>query len=98
MWPMAQHEARTEVVPAGEHGVTEHTPRHRHERPEDWGWHADLGLLARIGGVVSLIALLLMLTTTHYNHAGTVAILFCIGLIVAGLIWDYQKRRNSWRR
>jgi Protein of unknown function (DUF2631) len=95
---MAQHEASTEVAPAGEHGVTEHTPRHRHERPEDWGWHADLGLLARIGGVVSLIALLLMLTATHYNHAGDVALLICIGLVLGGLIWDAQKRRNSWRR
>jgi hypothetical protein len=95
---MAQHEASSEIAATGEHEVTEHTPRHRHERPEDWGWHADLGLLARIGGVVTLIALLLMLTATHYNHAGTVALLACIGIIVAGLIWDAQKRRNSWRR
>jgi drug/metabolite transporter (DMT)-like permease len=95
---MAQHEASTEVARAGEHGVTEHTPRHRHERPEDWGWHADLGLLARIGGVVTLIALLLMLTASHYNHAGDVALLFFIGVVVVGLIWDAQKRRNSWRR
>jgi drug/metabolite transporter (DMT)-like permease len=95
---MAQHEASTEVAGTGEHGVTEHTPRHRHERPEDWGWHADLGLLARIGGVVTLIALLLMLTASHYNHAGDVALLFFIGVVVVGLIWDAQKRRNSWRR
>jgi Protein of unknown function (DUF2631) len=95
---MAQHEASTEVARAGEHGVTEHPPRHRHERPEDWGWHADLGLLARIGGVVTLIALLLMLTATHYNHAGDVALLTFIGIVVVGLIWDAQKRRNSWRR
>ena len=95
---MAQHEASTEVTPAGEHGVAEHAPRHRHERPEDWGWHADLGLLARIGGVFTLIALLLMLTTSHYNHAGDVALLFFIGVVIVGLIWDAQKRRNSWRR
>jgi len=95
---MAQHEASTEVAASGEHGVTEHPPRHRHERPEDWGWHGDLGLLARIGGVVTLIALLLMLTATHYNHAGTLALLIFIGLILGGLIWDYQKRRNSWRQ
>jgi drug/metabolite transporter (DMT)-like permease len=75
-----------------------HASRHRHERPEDWGWHADLGLLARIGGVVTLIALLLMLTASHYNHAGDVALLFFIGVVVVGLIWDAQKRRNSWRR
>ena len=95
---MAQHEASTEVAPAGEHAVTAHTAGHRHERPEDWGWHADLGLLARMGGVVTLIALLLMLTATQYNHAGTVALLVCIGVVLGGLIWDAQKRRNSWRR
>jgi hypothetical protein len=68
-----------------------------HERPEDWGWHADLGKFARAGGYISIVALLIMLTATHYNHSGSGAILIVIGLLVVGLIWDRHQRKTNWR-
>jgi hypothetical protein len=77
---------------------TDAPPAHRHERPEDWGWHADLGKLARFGGWFTLIALALMLTATHYNDAGGLALVLCIVAVAGGLIWDWQQRRSSWRR
>ncbi|MEP6851203.1 MAG: hypothetical protein ABJA87_00825 [bacterium] len=89
------------VERASEHGGVElhgqDQPVH-HERPEDWGWHADLGGWARFGGIFSLIVLGLGLTATKYNNAGTVAIVTCMVLIVIGLLVDRQKRRTSWRR
>jgi MFS-type transporter involved in bile tolerance (Atg22 family) len=79
---------------SSDHG-TDHAA---HEKPEDWGWHANLSILARAGGWFSLILLALLLTATHYNNAGTFAILLFMALIVVGLIWDRQQRKTSWRR
>src|SRR5207244_10380936 len=32
-------------------GVTDdEAPGHRHERPEDWGWHGEFGRWARVAG------------------------------------------------
>jgi hypothetical protein len=93
----------TELTPAG-HGDGDHSELvpassgHRHERPEDWGWHADLGGMARIGGVVTAISLALMITATHYNHAGTLALVLCLAAVLGGLLWDFQRRRTSWRQ
>ncbi|MBV9592503.1 MAG: DUF2631 domain-containing protein [Actinobacteria bacterium] len=71
---------------------------HPTEHPSQWGWHADFGTPARIGGWLSVICLVLMVTATHYNGAGTVALLTFAGLIVVGLLWDIQRRRTSWRQ
>ena len=71
---------------------------HPHERPEDWGWHADLGKPARIGGWLSVIALLLMTTATQYNLAGTAALLMTAAALAGGLLIDARRRRTSWRR
>lgn len=109
--PAARH-AATEPVPASaehpvDHPPTEHGPVDRtstehapveHERPEDWGWHADLGRLARIAGWISVLVVLSGLTVPHYNNAGTAAILITAGLMVLALLWDARKRRTSWRR
>lgn len=73
-------------------------PAHRHERPEDWGWHADLSKMARLGGYFTAIALALMLTATHYNGAGTAALAICLLLVLGGLVWERQQRRSNWRR
>lgn len=101
---MAGHDSETgdTAAPAADHEIGQEMQHgasgHRHEQPEDWGWHANLGGLARFGGVFSLIALALMLSATQYNRAGTLALVLCMLGIVGGLIWDFQQRRNSWRR
>jgi uncharacterized membrane protein YdcZ (DUF606 family) len=68
-----------------------------HEEPADWGWHANLSKWARLGGILSIIVLLLGLTATHYNNAGTAAIFFCVGVLVLGLIVDQSHRKRSFR-
>jgi hypothetical protein len=69
------------------------------EQPSDWGWSHDFGKLARIGGWISVILLVLMATksVTHYNDAGTLALLISAGLVVVGLAWDIYRRRTAWR-
>jgi uncharacterized membrane protein YdcZ (DUF606 family) len=69
-----------------------------HETPEMWGWHAQFGKWARVAGVIVAIALVIMITTTHYNDSGNVALFIVTGLLIIALIWDYQRRRTSWRQ
>lgn len=95
------------VEPTSDHGATDHaaiephTTGHEpieHEKPEDWGWHADFGRAARIAGWISVVVVLSGLTATHYNESGTGALLIVAALMVVGLLWDARKRRTSWRR
>jgi hypothetical protein len=38
-----------------------------------------------------------MITATHYNAQGTLFLgLFAAALVIA-LVWDRQRRKNSWR-
>ena len=65
-----------------------------HEQPEDWGWHHEFRSGRQIGGWLSFLILAVMLTTTHYNGAGAIAIILTMVLLVGGLIWDRQRRRT----
>jgi Protein of unknown function (DUF2631) len=74
--------------------------KHHHpdEHPTDWGWHGEWGRAARIAGWIVAIILLVMITTTHYNHQGTLFLSAFAGAIVVALIWDRQRRKNAWRQ
>lgn len=71
---------------------------HTTERPEDWGWHAEFPKLAQLGGWVSVIILLLMMTATHYNQQGTLFLGLVAGVLVVGIFWDRRRRKNAWRK
>ena len=89
----------SEVEPTSEHAGTHVAPAdHPHERPEDWGWHADLGKPARLAGWLSVIALLVMTTATQYNLAGDAALILTAAAIAGALLVDVRKRRTAWRR
>ncbi|MDQ2838991.1 MAG: DUF2631 domain-containing protein [Actinomycetota bacterium] len=69
-----------------------------HEHPEDWGWHHEFRSGRQIGGWMCFLILAVLLTTTHYNHAGSFAIVLSMIALAGGLIWDRQRRRTQWRR
>jgi hypothetical protein len=71
---------------------------HPDEHPSDWGWHGEWGRAARIAGWVTAGILLLMITATHYNGMGTLYLCLFAGGIIAGLLWDIQRRKNAWRQ
>jgi hypothetical protein len=71
---------------------------HPQEHPEDWGWHGEFGRTSRVAGWISVAILLVMTTTTHYNGAGTVALVATAAALVVALIWDIQRRKTSWRQ
>lgn len=70
---------------------------HRHERPEDWGWHGELGRWARVAGWLSVIVLCLFNVTTYYNTAQSPWLYGFAGLLVLLLIRDRFRRKNAWR-
>lgn len=71
---------------------------HPTEQPSDWGWHGEFSKLARFAGWLCVVILVAMTTATHYNHAGTLALLITAAVLVIGLVTDINVRRNSWRR
>jgi hypothetical protein len=78
------------------HGEVEHAHQDT-GRPEDWGWHHEFKAGRQIGGWLSFLILAVLLTTTHYNQAGSVAIVLAMAALAGGLIWDRQRRKHQWR-
>jgi hypothetical protein len=80
---------------ATEHGHPE--TGHRHERPEDWGWHTEMGRTARIAGILSMIFLLSLLLSTHGSRWELVWLVGFAAALGLSLVWDHYRRRNAWR-
>jgi hypothetical protein len=78
------------IVRAGEHPI-------EHERPEDWGWHGEVGGKARF---LTLIPIAFLLLYNFGNHRGHVETIWLIGIavvMVLVLVWDHFRRKNAWR-
>jgi hypothetical protein len=68
-----------------------------HERPEEWGWHGEMGKWGRLLAVIPILFLLAMLVG---NHEGRMEDLWLIGsalLLILILVWDAKRRKNAWR-
>ena len=68
-----------------------------HERPEEWGWHGEMGKWGRRLAVIPILFLLSMLIG---NHQGRWEDLWLIGfavLLTVILVWDARRRKNAWR-
>jgi hypothetical protein len=68
-----------------------------HEKPEDWGWHHEFRAGRQIAGWMCFLVLGALLTTTHYNRTGNVALILGMVIIAGGLIFDRQRRKKQWR-
>jgi hypothetical protein len=85
-------------VPFDEPHAAEHeTPDHRHERPEDWGWHGEFGKWARVAGWVSAALLILLGFTTRYSRTELIWVDGFAGLLILMLLLDHYRRKNAWR-
>jgi hypothetical protein len=93
-----QTSARVIEQPAREEGIVRagETPI-THERPEDWGWHAEAGKAARITGWVMVVVLLVMMIGNHEGNVENLWILGFAAIIVVSLLWDARRRKNAWR-
>ncbi len=76
----------------------DYAAHHPQEHPYEWGWHGEFGRAGRIAGWIVTVILLLMITSTHYNGAGALALIASAAALVGGLVWDMNRRHTSWRR
>ena len=68
-----------------------------HERPEEWGWHGEMGKWGRRLAVIPIVFLVLMI---FGNHRGKLEDIWLIGfalLMVVLLVVDARRRKNAWR-
>ena len=68
-----------------------------HERPEEWGWHGEMGKWGRRLAVIPILFLVLMI---FGNHRGKLEDIWLIGfaaLMVLLLVVDARRRKNAWR-
>lgn len=69
----------------------------QHERPEEWGWHHEMGKYGRLSLIIPIGFLLAMIVG---NHEGQVENIWLVGSAIAMLvvlIWDVRRRKNAWR-
>ena len=68
-----------------------------HERPEEWGWHGEMG---KWGRRLTIIPILFLLAMLKGNHHGKIEDLWLIGIaafMVLLLVMDARRRKNAWR-
>lgn len=85
------------MVDHDERQAEDETPGRRHERPEDWGWHAEWGRWARAAGWVSAGLLILLNFTWRYDRVASIWLNGLAALLVLLLLRDYYRRKNAWR-
>ena len=68
-----------------------------HERPEDWGWHAEAGKTGRIAGWLFALFMLTMLVGNHEGRVEDIYLLLATATLVGTLLWDMRRRKNAWR-
>lgn len=79
------------IVRAGETPI-------QHERPEEWGWHHEMGKFGRITLWIPILFLLAMLFGNHEGRVENIWLVGSAALLVIILIWDVRRRKNAWRR
>lgn len=68
-----------------------------HERPEEWGWHGEMGKWGRRLAVIPILFLLSMLIGNHEGRMEDLWLIGCALLLVLILVWDGRRRKNAWR-
>jgi hypothetical protein len=78
------------VVRVGEHPV-------EHERPQEWGWHGEMGKWGRRLTLIPIVVILAYLVGNHEGRIEDIWLLCIAALMVVALIADARRRKNAWR-
>ncbi len=63
----------------------------------DWGWHATFPNGTKIAGVITAIALVLMLIGHPTSWTEILFMVAPAAAILAGVAWSVRRGRDSWR-
>jgi hypothetical protein len=78
------------VVRKGEHPV-------EHERPEDWGWHGEMGKWGRRTWWIAPLFVICYLFGNHEGNVENIWIIAIAALMVVVFLYDRVRRKNAWR-
>ena len=84
--------------PGREEGVVRtDEPPVEHERPEEWGWHGEMGKWGRRLTIIPILFLLAMLFGNHRGHVENIWLIGIAAFMVVLLVVDARRRKNAWR-
>ena len=92
------HSTQRVNQPGREEGVVRHGEQPiTHERPEEWGWHGEMGKWGRRLAVIPILFLLAYMVGNHEGRMEDLWLIGCALVIIVILIWDIRRRKNAWR-
>jgi len=68
-----------------------------HERPEDWGWHGEMGKWGRRTWWIAPLVLLVYLIGNHEGRIEDIWVASIAAVMILILLLDWRRRRNAWR-
>jgi hypothetical protein len=68
-----------------------------HERPEDWGWHGEMGTWGRRLWILGPLAILAFLFGNHEGKVEDIWLGIIAALMVVVYLYDRARRKNAWR-
>lgn len=69
----------------------------RHEVPEMWGWHAEMGKWGRRLVIFPILALIAFQFGNHRGHVETIWLGCLTFLMIVWVFADVIRRKNAWR-
>lgn len=87
----------SESAPPDEGTPADYGLTHPRDHADTWGWHGEWGKWSHLGGWISVAALLLLTTATHYHVSWTVTLISAAVLLASVLLRDRLRRRPRIR-
>ena len=89
------HSPATQRGHGAEVATTEHVVEH--ERPEDWGWHGEMGKWGRRLAIIPILFILAYLFGNHRGRVEDIWLIAIAALMILVLVYDRYRRKNAWR-
>jgi hypothetical protein len=68
-----------------------------HERPEEWGWHGEMGKWGRRLAIIPIVFLVAMVFGNHQGNLENIWLIGIAAFLVLLLVVDARRRKNAWR-
>jgi hypothetical protein len=68
-----------------------------HERPEEWGWHGEMGKWGRRLTIIPIVFLVAMIFGNHQGELENIWLIGIAAFLVLLLVVDARRRKNAWR-